>query len=540
MNNKNNSEINNILGESKETIKFGNSLQSNIMDEPNEEKVVDFHRLNLMTSHSKNQLNFSNCTNGTQGVNSVHMNLSNSNNMNKDFRNVICNKMHEQSNYLLTTNDPNVHNEVGKNKMKDNYQIQQIMENINEYEEKYPKTFEISKRNKIEEYHTAKILNLLSTSLAVLPFSLNNYIIGTAKLKEVVDNKYNNCLQLYKMGDLMQYIYSNEIRSLVDNRVYNLLARYKVVKVGNGKIHPLNLLNFKEQSDKPTLERVLIDKSKILIYKIHSFVEGRGKNLSYIYEICYGLSYSTETFLLATFIFDFYLHKINAITQKNHYRKIKIVVIISAILLALIKTETYNGNSVMFLSDILSYLKRKIGTKNNYTCIEIANKQMEILKMLPINYNNYWSFAEIAYLYFINLKNTAQECSGLKTYYTFLENYGFLYFIYDVIYGYGLYVTAIGSYKLIPASRIVATVILYFTNAFFVNLNNSIAFQEMFCSKVFHVSFTNDLFLWSSLFLDNFIFFFEHCDRKHRTKNYLSIYSVFVETGKILDIQSVF
>ncbi|KAI4836532.1 hypothetical protein MKS88_004329 [Plasmodium brasilianum] len=390
----------------------------------------------------------------------------------------------------------------------------------------------------ITQVSYSHLFTLLKNILTYLPFSINDYLIGTLELKEVIDSKYNTCFQLYDKNELMKYIYENESKNIVDNKVYNLFKKYKIMKNKKGFINHLHVLNFKENSNNPNLEELIIQKSRIFIYKIHSFIEGRQLNLSYIYEICYGLSYKTETFLLSVFIFDCYMHRINEMTEKNHYKKIKLLVIICSVLLALIKTQVFNGTSIMYLNDILYFVNKFRNNKVNYTCIEISNKQMEILKLLPINYNNYWTYSELTYVYFINLKNCSKKYPAIKIYYIFLEHFGFLYFIFDVIYAYSMYITAVGSYKLIPPSRIVSTIILYFSNAFYNRMSNSLIFQEKFCEEIFHLPFANDLFMWSYLFLDNFIYFFENCVIPN--KNYSSIYSIFYETGRMLNIHTVF
>ncbi|CRH01158.1 conserved Plasmodium protein, unknown function [Plasmodium relictum] len=395
-----------------------------------------------------------------------------------------------------------------------------------------------SVKSLITQVSYSHLFTLLKNILTYLPFSINDYLIGTLELKEVIDSKYNTCFQLYDKKELMKYIYENESKNLVDSKVYNLFKKYKMMKNKKGPINHLHILNFKENSKEPNLEELIIEKSRILIYKVHSFIEGREQNLSYIYEICHGLSYKTETFLLSVFIFDCYMHRINEMTEKNHYKKIKLLVIICSILLALIKTQIFNGTSIMYLNDILEFINKLRNQKVNYTCIEISNKQMEILKLLPINYNNYWTYSDLTYVYFINLKNCAKKYPAIKIYYIFLEHFGFLYYIFDVIYAYSMYITAVGSYKLIPPSRIVSTIILYFTNAFYNRMSNSILFQEKFCEEIFHIPFANDLFMWSYLFLDNFIYFFENCVIPN--KNYSSIYSIFYETGRMLNIRTVF
>ncbi|KEG04828.1 conserved Plasmodium protein, unknown function [Plasmodium vinckei vinckei] len=391
----------------------------------------------------------------------------------------------------------------------------------------------------ITQVSYSHLFTLLKNILTYLPFSINDYLIGTLELKEIIDSKYNTCFQLYKKDELMDYIYENEVINLVDDKVYNLFNKYKMVKNKKGPIDHLHVINFKENATNPSIEEILIEKSKIFIYKMNSFIAGRNKNLSYIYEICHGLKYKTDTFLLSVFIFDCYIHKINTITNKNHYKKIKLLVIICSILLALIKTQVFNGNSSsMYLNDILYFINKLKRDKVNYTCIEISNKQMEILKFLPSNYNNYCSYSDLTYVYFINLKSCSKKYPAIKIYYIFLEHFGFLYYIYDVIYAYSMYITAVGSYQLIPPSRIVSTIILYFSNAFYNRMSNSLLFQEKFCEEIFHLPFANDLFMWSYLFLDNFIYFFENCTFPN--KHYSSIYSIFYETGRILNIRTVF
>ncbi|CAA9989373.1 conserved Plasmodium protein, unknown function [Plasmodium knowlesi strain H] len=393
-------------------------------------------------------------------------------------------------------------------------------------------------KNLVTQVSYSHLFTLLKNILTYLPFSINDYLIGTLELKEIIDNKYNTCFQLYKKEELMNHIYENESKNLVDNKVFNLFCKYKIMKNKKGPLNHMHVLNFQEGGKEQNLESILIDKSRIFMYKIHSFIEGRDLNLSYIYEICHGLGYKTETFLLSVFIFDSYIHTINKMTEKNHYRKIKLLVIICSILLALIKTQVFNGSSIMYLNDILYLVNKLRHDKVNYTCIEIANKQMEIIKFLPLNYNNYWTYSELTYVYLINLKGCSKKYPAIKIYYIFLEHFGFLYFLFDVIYAYSMYITAVGSYKVIPASRVVATIILYFTNAFYNRMSNSLLFQENFCQEVFHLPFANDLFMWSYLLLNNFIYFFEHC--VFPNKNYSSIYSIFYETGRMLNIRTVF
>ncbi|ANQ10391.1 Uncharacterized protein PCOAH_00043450 [Plasmodium coatneyi] len=393
-------------------------------------------------------------------------------------------------------------------------------------------------KNLVTQVSYSHLFTLLKNILTYLPFSINDYLIGTLELKEIIDSKYNTCFQLYKKEELMNHIYENESKNLVDNKVFNLFWKYKIMKNKKGPLNHMHVLNFQESGNEPNLENILIDKSRIFMYKIHSFIEGRDLNLSYIYEICHGLGYKTETFLLSVFIFDSYMHSINKMTEKNHYRKIKLLVIICSILLALIKTQVFNGSSIMYLNDILYLVNKLRHDKVNYTCIEIANKQMEIIKFLPLNYNNYWTYSELTYVYLINLKSCSKKYPAIKIYYIFLEHFGFLYFLFDVIYAYSMYITAVGSYKVIPASRVVATIILYFTNAFYNRMSNSLLFQENFCQEVFHLPFANDLFMWSYLLLNNFIYFFEHC--VFPNKNYSSIYSIFYETGRMLNIRTVF
>lgn len=393
-------------------------------------------------------------------------------------------------------------------------------------------------KNLITQVSYSHLFTILKNILTYLPFSINDYLIGTLELKEVIDSKYNTCFQLYEKKELMKYIYDNEATNLVNNKVYNLFRKYKIIKNKKESFNHRQIFHFKDQNQQPILEEILIEKAKIFIYKINSFIEGREQNLSYIYEICYGLSYKTETFLLSVFIFDCYIHRINQLTNKNHYKKVKLLVIICSILLALIKTQVFNGTSIMYLNDILYFINKMKNDKLSYTCIEISNKQMEILKLLPPNYNNYSTYTELTYVYFINLKNCAKKYPAIKIYYIFLEHFGFLYFIYDVIYAYSMYITAVGSYMLIPPSRIVCTIILYFTNAFYNRMTNSLLFQEKFCEEIFHLPFANDLFMWAYLFMDNFIYFFENCVVPN--KHYSSIYSIFYETGRMLNIRTVF
>ncbi|VWU52265.1 conserved membrane protein, unknown function [Hepatocystis sp. ex Piliocolobus tephrosceles] len=412
----------------------------------------------------------------------------------------------------------------------------------------------------IEQVSYISFFTLIKNILTYLPFPITNYLIGTVQLKNILNNSDNLCFKLYTKDELMKYVYKNEGNILVDNQIYILFAKYKIIKYKNelmnhsyffngtytnnnnksNKYSNNNNVNNDEHMELIKMRNILLEKTRTFMYNNYAFVEGRSKNISYIYDICHALKYKTNTFLLSVFIFDCYINRVNQITNKNHYKKIKLLVIISSILLAIIRTQTFKvGEKVpCHVQKILFYINRKKNINIRFSCIQIANKQMEMLKFLPSNYTNLLTYSELVYIYLYNLKKCSEIFPAIKIYFTFLEEFGFLYYIFDVIYTYSMYIVSVGLYSVIPPSRIAACIILYFSNAFFNRVGNINLFQEQFCEHIFHLSYTNDLLVWSYLFFNNFIYFFENCFIPN--KNYVMIHSIFHGTGRMLNLYKAF